>query len=51
MVVIHTKRLILREFDETDWQTVHSYASDPEVARAAWIWLSRAWVASDIRYG
>jgi ribosomal-protein-alanine N-acetyltransferase len=31
MVVIHTKRLILREFDETDWQTVQSYASDPEV--------------------
>jgi len=33
MVIIRTERLILREFDETDWQAVHSYASDPEVVR------------------
>lgn len=33
MVVIRTKRLILRDFNETDWQAVHGYASDPEVVR------------------
>ncbi len=33
MVVIRTDRLVLREFDETDRQAVHSYASDPEVVR------------------
>jgi len=33
MTLIHTKSLILREFDETDWQEVHCYASDPEVVQ------------------
>ena len=33
MVIIRAERLMLREFDETDWQAVHSYASDPEVVR------------------
>jgi len=33
MVVIHSECLVLREFDETDRQAVHSYASDPEVVR------------------
>jgi len=33
MVIICTERLILREFDETDWQAVHNYASNPEVVR------------------
>jgi RimJ/RimL family protein N-acetyltransferase len=33
MVIIHTERLILRDFDKTDWQAVHVYASDPEVVR------------------
>ncbi|MDH5448240.1 MAG: GNAT family N-acetyltransferase [Candidatus Bathyarchaeota archaeon] len=33
MVVIQSERLLLREFEETDWQAVHSYASDPEVVR------------------
>ncbi len=33
MVTIQTERLVLREFDETDWQAVHSYASDSEVVR------------------
>jgi len=33
MVIIQSKRLLLREFKETDWQAVHSYASDPEVVR------------------
>ena len=28
-----TDRLVLREFDELDWQKVHEYASDPEVVR------------------
>lgn len=28
-----TERLVLREFDELDWQAVHEYASDPEVVR------------------
>ncbi|KYC42220.1 GCN5 family acetyltransferase [Scytonema hofmannii PCC 7110] len=28
-----TPRLILRDFVESDWQGVHSYASDPEVVR------------------
>jgi len=30
-VPIQTKRLILREFKETDWKSVHSYAVDPLV--------------------
>lgn len=33
MVIIRTERLILRDFDEKDWQAVHRYASDPEVVR------------------
>jgi len=33
MVVIRSKRLLLQEFRENDWQKVHSYASDPEVVR------------------
>lgn len=28
-----TDRLILREFEERDWEAVHEYASDPEVVR------------------
>ena len=31
--VIRTSRLLLRELQETDWQAVHTYASDPEVVR------------------
>ena len=30
---LSTKRLILRDFFETDWEAVHAYASDPEVVR------------------
>ena len=30
---LETERLILREFEESDWQAVHEYASDPEVVR------------------
>jgi len=33
MKIIQTKRLILRDFTEADWEAVHSYASDPEVVR------------------
>ncbi len=33
MFIIPTARLILRDFDKTDWQAVHMYASDPEVVR------------------
>jgi len=33
MEVILTKRLILRDFEEGDWELVHQYASDPEVVR------------------
>ncbi|NMB24967.1 MAG: GNAT family N-acetyltransferase [Firmicutes bacterium] len=33
MVVLHTPRLILRDFCEDDWRAVHAYASDPEVIR------------------
>ena len=37
MEVIRTKRLILRDLEEADWEAVHSYASDPEVVRyMAW---------------
>lgn len=37
MVVIRTKRLVLRDFEEADWEAVHEYASDPEVVRyLAW---------------
>jgi [ribosomal protein S5]-alanine N-acetyltransferase len=28
-----TERLILRDFQETDWEAVHRYACDPEVVR------------------
>lgn len=28
-----TKRLMLRDFEETDWKPVQDYASDPEVVR------------------
>jgi len=31
--VIQTSRLLLRDLQESDWQAVHAYASDPEVVR------------------
>ena len=33
VVAIESERLSLREFEETDWQEVHIYASDPKVVR------------------
>lgn len=33
MEVIRTQRLLLRDFEKTDWKAVHSYASDLEVVR------------------
>lgn len=30
-IPLTTERLVLREFEESDWQAVHEYASDPEV--------------------
>ena len=30
---LQTERLLLRDFEETDWEAVHCYASDPQVAR------------------
>ena len=30
---LKTNRLVLREFNELDWQAVHEYASDPQVVR------------------
>lgn len=30
---LETERLILRDFVESDWPTVHQYASDREVVR------------------
>jgi ribosomal-protein-alanine N-acetyltransferase len=33
MEVIQTKRLVLRDFEEADWKSVHDYASDQEVVR------------------
>ena len=33
VVAIKSERLSLREFEETDWQEVHIYASDPKVVR------------------
>lgn len=33
MVPIQTERLVVRDFEEADWQAVHSYASDLEVVR------------------
>ena len=32
-VTIETERLVLREFDRDDWESVHEYAVDPEVYR------------------
>jgi ribosomal-protein-alanine N-acetyltransferase len=33
MEVIRTERLVLRDFREADWKSVHDYASDLEVVR------------------
>lgn len=33
IVPIHTKRLELREYVESDWEAVHAYATHPDVAR------------------
>lgn len=33
MQTLETERLILREFQKSDWKAVHEYASDPEVVR------------------
>jgi RimJ/RimL family protein N-acetyltransferase len=33
MLTLETSRLLLREFEETDWQAVQRYAADPEVVR------------------
>ena len=33
MEVIRTERLILRDFEEADWEAVHSYGCDLEVVR------------------
>lgn len=33
MFTVRTKRLVLRDLNEADWQAVHDYASDPEVVR------------------
>jgi len=33
MKIIRTERLVLREFEEADWEAVHSYGSDLEVVR------------------
>ncbi len=30
---LHTERLLLRDFEEADWEAVYCYASDPEVTR------------------
>jgi ribosomal-protein-alanine N-acetyltransferase len=36
-LALRTKRLLLRDFRETDWEAVHVYASDPEVVKfMAW---------------
>jgi RimJ/RimL family protein N-acetyltransferase len=32
-ITLVTKRLLLREFVESDWPAVHQYATDPEVFR------------------
>jgi RimJ/RimL family protein N-acetyltransferase len=32
-LTLRTRRLILRDFREEDWESVHSYASDPEVVK------------------
>jgi ribosomal-protein-alanine N-acetyltransferase len=31
--IVRGDRLVLRDLEESDWQAVHSYASDPEVVR------------------
>jgi ribosomal-protein-alanine N-acetyltransferase len=31
--IVRADRLVLRDLEETDWQAVHSHASDPEVVR------------------
>jgi ribosomal-protein-alanine N-acetyltransferase len=33
LVIAQTERLLLREFQRTDWREVHEYASDPQVVR------------------
>jgi RimJ/RimL family protein N-acetyltransferase len=33
MEAVRTERLALRDLKESDWEAVHSYASDPEVVR------------------
>lgn len=33
MGVVRTERLVLRDFEERDWEAVHAYASDPEVVQ------------------
>ena len=33
MEIIQTERLVLRDFEEADWEAVHSYGSDLEVVR------------------
>lgn len=33
MEIIRTERLVLRDFEEADWKSVHDYASDSEVVR------------------
>ena len=33
MELIQADRVLLRDFEQVDWQAVHSYASDPEVVR------------------
>jgi RimJ/RimL family protein N-acetyltransferase len=33
MEAVRTERLALRDLKESDWEAIHSYASDPEVAR------------------
>lgn len=33
MVTIHTKNLVLRDFEDDDWRDVHEYATDPEVSK------------------
>ena len=33
MEAIQTERLVLRDFEESDWKSIHDYASDQEVVR------------------
>lgn len=32
-LTLETKKLVLRQFREDDWQVVHQYGSDPETVR------------------